>query len=113
MYICITGHFSCIKIIPTGKKKHVTKVAYVNSQSSTSGMFCLLFNEDCELGYYLMRFWICIWTLEYPMRPGETMAVTDAGHWRIFTSRLHSQRILTPRRHLWPCFNIWRFRRPL
>jgi len=23
------------------------------------------------------------------------------------------QRILTPRRHLWPCFNIWRFRRPL
>jgi len=26
---------------------------------------------------------------------------------------LCTHRILTPRRHLWPCFNIWRFRRPL
>jgi len=28
-------------------------------------------------------------------------------------NHINYQRIPTPRRHLWPCFNIWRFRRPL
>jgi len=37
---------------------------------------------------------------------------TNHRHSRLLYKVYEAERILTPRRHLWPCFNIWRFRCP-